>query len=315
MQAQEVYTNDRHRIMRFAPPPDSPGHRLLVSFEHGRNNMAGFEPPRCPNYATRLGMAVMVVQTARRDWYISPHTPALADALDRLTQPYADVTMTGFSMGGYAALLMSRAGRARRIMAVSPQFSIDPQIASFDPTRHEKFAKIGQSMPQPQEWGNPSVHGVLLYDPTIRADRSHAQLISQHFPNLSLIALPFGGHPATGAIADGGKVGKLSILAAEDQPDLQAIRNLHRLSRLKSGKYRLNLARAANRHHKDKAEQELVHIASSDRYPAAVRVNAAIHLVEAQNPKAHILLALLIKQIPYMPNIWIRRIQRAVAGS
>lgn len=301
--------------MQFAPPPGSPGDRLLISFEHGRNNMSGFGPPRCPDYAVRLGMAVMVVQTARRDWYVSPRTPALAAALERLTAPYADVTMTGFSMGGYAALLMSRAGRARRVMVVSPQFSIDPQVAPFDPARHAKFAMIGQPMPQPQEWGNPLVRGILLYDPAIPADRSHARIISRHFPRLSAVALPFGGHPATGAVADGGKVGMLSSIAAGDQPDLRAIRDLHRSSRPRSGKYRLNLARAAMKHHRPRAERELVHLASCDHYPPQVRLNAGIHLIEMQNPKADILLSLLIEQVPDMPNMWIRRIQRAVASS
>lgn len=309
---EEVHRDQRHRILRFPAPPDSLGKRLLVTFEHGRDDMAGFTPARCPAYATRLGMAVLAVQTARRDWYISPQTETLTDALRALTADHDEVFVTGFSMGGYAALAFSAACHATRVMAVSPQYSIDPKVAPFDQPRHAKFRRIRMPMPQPHEIGDTTVTGGLVYDPAISVDCAHAELALRHFPRLEAIRLPYGGHPATSALQDHGSVGSMSSSFADGSANAAAIRVMHRAARRKSLRYRLNLAIAASHRHGARAGEELVKLAQGAGIPVHLRLKAALRLTHMRHPRAENLLSRLLDDCPDAPPIWVERIHRAL---
>lgn len=309
MPAERLHEDARHRITLFRGADG--GRRAVVSFEHGRDQrMRGFEPACCPRFAQRLGIDALVVQTARRDWFVSDRSAALAEALARATSAYAEVAATGFSMGGYAALLYSAACHARRVMAVSPQYCIDPEVAPFDPGRHAKFARIGRPMPPPQTQGDTGVGGLLLYDPAIVADRAHAALIRAGFPNLLPVALPHGGHPATGLIADAGGVGRLAEMVIENRIDSAWIRQAHRAARRDSAPYRLRLAEAALARHQGRARRELRALAA-DAGPR-LRVEAGLLLLEQGDDQAEALLSAVLETRPALPPALLRRLGRAL---
>ncbi len=75
---------------------------------------------------------VVFVVDIRRSWW---NAPGLAEAALDATGGYAraigaeDVVAIGNSMGGFAAIAFAGALGARRAIAFSPQFSIDPEIA------------------------------------------------------------------------------------------------------------------------------------------------------------------------------------------
>lgn len=314
MRAEEVHADGRHRIMRFPAPSGGDKARLLVSFESTPSMREEFSPPRYPRFAERLGMAVLTVQTRRRDWFISPQTVDLATALAGLSKPYQDVTSTGFSMGAYAALMLSRVTRARRVLAVSPQFSLDPRVAPFDQGRHGKFLRIGHNMPQPQEVGDTKVEGALIYDPVIATDRAHAALVAQHFPRLRRIALPYGGHPATGPLADRGQLGRVAELISSDQLDAQMIRQVYRSVRRASPRYQLNLALALSQRHPKRAAPELTRIAAAAFLPPHLRFEAGLRLLELDHPRAPQILHRLLAQTRDPPASWLRRIRMVIGA-
>lgn len=274
--------------------------------------MRGFVPPSCPRFAQRLGLDALVVQTARRDWFVSPRSTALAQALSRGTATHAEVTAIGFSMGGYAALLYSAACRARRVLAISPQYSIDPGVAPFDPGRHEKFARIGQPMPRPEERGDTGIGGLLLYDPGIAADRAHAALIRAAFPGLVATALPHGGHPATGPIGEAGGIGRLAEMVIADRIDPQRVRQMHRAARRASAAYRLRLAEAALRRHPLRAIPALRTLAAEA--PPRLGFEAALLLLEQGCPEAEALLETILDAQPHIPTGLLRRLHKILDG-
>lgn len=310
MQPELLHQDERYRITLFRGSGD--GRRLTVSFEHGRDApVDGFERTSCPNYAKRLGIDAMMVQTARRDWFISPRSPDLSAALRRITSNWPEVVATGFSMGGYAALLYSADCHARRVMAVSPQYCIDPAIAPYDPGRRHKFTAIGQPMPCPEAQGDRTISGLVLYDPMIRPDRLHAGMIARAFPNLALLALPYGGHPATGVIGAVGGIGKIAEMIVENRLDVARVRDLHRKSRQQAGSYRLNLARAALARHPDRAMAELQQLAQDG--PAHIRFEAGLLLLRNGDEQAATLLLTLLEQMPdEPPALWLRRLDNAL---
>lgn len=308
MQAEILHRDARHRITLFR---GSGAGQAVVGFEHGQDKpMQGFLPATCPRFAERLGLDALVVQTTRRDWFISPKSAALARALRQATADYAEVTVTGFSMGGYAALLYSTACHARRAMLVSPQYSIDPQVAPFDPDRHVKFARIGLPMPLPQSQGDTGLGGLLLYDPAIAADRAHAALIRASFPGLVPVALPHGGHPATGVIGSAGGIGQLAAMVIEDRIDPPRIRQMHRAARCDSPLYRLRLAEAALIRHPDRARPELRALAAGP--PSRLAFEAALLLLEQGDASAEALLSSVLAAEPQIPLGLLRRLDRAL---
>lgn len=307
MGAERLHQDRRHRITLFRGAGD--GGRAMVGFEHGRDRaMRGFEPPVCPRFAQRLGIDALVVQTARRDWFVSDRSPALAEALERATRDYDEVVATGFSMGGYAALLYSAACHARRVMAVSPQYSIDPEVAPYDPGRHPKFARIGMTMPRPEDRGARDMTGLLIYDPAIAADRAHAARIGAAFPRLTALPLPHGGHPATGVLAQAGRIGKLAEMLVEDRIDAAAIRRDHREARRKAEPYRLNLAIAALPRHPARALPELRRLARQGS-PRG-RFEAGMAMLDHAEDEAMALLGALLEEGPELPPGLLNRLRR-----
>ena len=307
---ERLHEDARYRVTLFRAGGGG-GQRLVIGFEHGREAADGFEPAACPRYAERLGIDAMVVQSARRDWFISDQSAALSQALRQHTRAWSDVVATGFSMGGYAALLYSADCHARRVMAVSPQYCIDPAIAPFDPGRRHKFAAIGMPMPCPETRGDRSLSGLLIYDPAIRPDRIHAGLIAQAFPGLEPLALPYGGHPATSVIGVAGGIGRVAEMVVEDRLDLSAIRAMHRTNRLRAGSYRLNLARAALPRHPRPAAQELRRLAQTA--PPHLRFEAGLLLLRHGDAQASSLLLNLLEEMPGdPPAAWQRRLDRAL---
>ncbi|RCW82430.1 HEAT repeat domain-containing protein [Paracoccus lutimaris] len=309
MTAQTLHQDDRYRVTLFRG--SGGGARLAVSFDHGRPQMrGGFTKPKYPHFAEQLGIDALTVQTAWRDWFISERSATLAEVLADATRDRAEVICTGFSMGGYGALLYSAACHAKRVLAVSPQYSIDPAVAPFDAKRHQKFARIGRPMPCPQEWGDPQVGGLLLYDPAIAADRAHMQLITRAFPRLMTIALPHGGHPATGVIAAYGGIGRVARMVATDQIDASAIRQLHRRYRRRVANYRLSLASAALPRHPQRAVPELLRLAHET--DPEIRFQAGLTLLEHGHSEATPLLIALLDEFPDAPRSWARRMNLAL---
>ena len=311
MPAERLHEDTRHRVTLF--PGTGEGRRAVVSFEHGHDRrMCGFAPPSCPRFAQQLGIDALVVQTARRDWFVSPGSAALAQALQAATAGYAEVIAIGFSMGGYAALLYSAACHARRVLAVSPQYCIDPAVAPFDPGRQAKFAAIGMAMPLPESRGDTGIGGLLLYDPTIAADCGHAARIRAGFPHLTLVALPHGGHPATGVIASAGGVGQLARMVIADRIDPAAVRQVHRKARRSSPAYRLRLAGAGLARHPDRARQAL-HALARGTDPR-IAFEAALLLLEQGDDAAHELMSAVLDTEPDLPPGLLRRLERALGA-
>ena len=81
MQSICLHEDDRYRITLFRGTGD--GSRLAVSFDHGRGRMQGFEPAEYPNFALRLGIDALRVQTACR----SPSTGSRDRNSDRPHAP------------------------------------------------------------------------------------------------------------------------------------------------------------------------------------------------------------------------------------
>jgi len=167
--------------------------------------------------------------------------PQLREALLEATQGYDKITARGFSMGGYGALLLSRALRLNRVLLVSPQVSVFPDHAPWETRYLVEAAQLDPAWDDLARKPRRGLHGVVLYDPMDAVDRQHAAAIGKLFPRLSMVPLAFGGHPATRVLLEGWKFSKLQqeLLRPRLRPGF--LLRGHKIARRNSPSYRAAL--------------------------------------------------------------------------
>ncbi len=142
-------------------------------------------------FLARHGFETYHVLHASNAWYQYPQMQAaLADVRTRIG-PTRPVITYGSSMGGYAAFRFSGVLQAARVIALSPQYSIDPARVPWE----HRWRRLAASLPM--LWDDLPVHAgaevFLFYDPT-SADRRHAQLMGREI-KAHHVRLPHSGHP------------------------------------------------------------------------------------------------------------------------
>lgn len=220
---------------------------LMVSFDYRMDGKADFSADAHATSFARMGHAQLSIKTRRNDWFINPDTVALEAALPGVAARHDRVQMLGFSMGAYGALRFAKVLRARSLVAVSPQVSVDPGVVSFE--QRYQIAGFDPVLGDLTLLALPELEGLLLVDPFEPADLRHARMVQALFPRLRLVRLNFGGHPAFQIVREGNKSWTLhhAAAAARARPDL--ILAAHRDGRRRSVGYWSRLAVYAQRHH------------------------------------------------------------------
>ena len=253
--ATTIFDGDHLRAMHCARGHD----RLIVTFDFRTPGKSGFSPANPSSRFDAAGFDQIMLRTARNDWFVNADTARCETALARAARGYAAVHTLGWSMGGYGALRFARALGASRITVVSPQVSVHPDIVPFDRRYRAEAAGFDRRAGDLAIRATPDATGAVLYDPMIRGDRLNAAMIGALFPGLARIALPFGGHPATGTLRDGGRAWVVQKCALAGATDAPAIRRAHRAARRASAGYWTRLARRAGPRRPALAERALDH--------------------------------------------------------
>jgi len=174
-------------------------------------------------------------------WYQHDEMRDVAPLLKQWSSQFEHVTSYGSSMGGYAALVLGAACGASRGLALSPQFSVDPEIVPFEKRWALDVAQIrfGPAIGLPTL---PTQH--IAYDPRDAADARHAALFAAKGETIK-IRVPWGGHPVGAAINETGLLGTLleRVAAGQmSQSDARIFERELRNHRRQSGQFLTTLA-------------------------------------------------------------------------
>ena len=179
--------------------PDLDG-ALVVSFDNLATIDEGW--PRGPWAWKRLepmGHAVLGVQSHAKDWFRQPTAPTLLRGLEErgFFRRFRRVVLTGASMGGFAALNFAPLIPEARVLAFSPQTTMNKAIAPYE-------ARFPFAVKRSNWEGMPFLdaaaavpyirRAVVVYDPMVSEDRAHAARLAG--PNVQLLRLPFATHEA-----------------------------------------------------------------------------------------------------------------------
>jgi len=184
------------------------GDALIVSFDNLATIDEGW--PRAPWAWKRLeplGHSVLGVQSHAKDWFRQPTAPALLRGLEErgFFRRFRRVVLTGASMGGFAALNFAPLIPEARVLAFSPQSTMNKAIAPFEqrfPFAVRKsnwegapFLDAAAAVPYIRR-------AVVAYDPFVPEDRAHSARLAG--PNVQLLAIPFTTHEAIRVVLKSG---------------------------------------------------------------------------------------------------------------
>lgn len=236
-----VFDGERLRAVLFPGRSD----RLIVTFDHRRADRAGFAPDTHSTSFARQGFSQLSIKTAANDWFVNRDTEALERALERVAADHERVQALGYSMGGYGALRFARALRARQVVAVSPQASIDPALVPWDPRYRAEGRGWDGALGDLGPRAVPRLSGLVVLDPFVRRDLRHAGMIQGLFPGLRLARLGFGGHPAIRTLRAAGTPWVVRREAGQRRASGPAILRAHRAARRLSAGWWTRLAASA----------------------------------------------------------------------
>ncbi|AZV76752.1 hypothetical protein EBB79_01815 [Parasedimentitalea marina] len=149
--------------------------------------------PRCE----AMGYSILGVQSHQKDWYRTAEpSEQIADLqANGYFDRFKNIVFTGTSMGGFAALCFAGLVPKARVLAFSPQSTLNRDIAPFEkryPYPHRKFDWVSPDYLDASQHVGDISSGHIFFDPKVREDKLHAdRLIS---PSLTQVRIPFAGH-------------------------------------------------------------------------------------------------------------------------
>ncbi len=188
----------------FAPQSDT----LIVSFD----NLATLDHPlpRKPwiyNQVTALGYSILGVQSERKDWFRKTDAPDLLKSLadTGFFDSFEQIIFAGASMGGFAAINYAPLVPRARVLALSPQSTMNTVIAPFE----RRFTWAVRN----SDWTDPIYldaadaipdveHATIVYDPFVDEDKRHAERLIG--PNVQMIPIAHSTHEAVRTVMKSG---------------------------------------------------------------------------------------------------------------
>ncbi len=239
---QDLYRTD-NVVVRSIPASDTT--RWVVTFDHYSIGH-GFERSGFGEaFLQAVGLSAIHVMGVREDWYQYPEMPKAMEAVRKAVAGADRVLTYGSSMGGYAAIRFADAAGAHAVLAISPQYSIDPAKAPFEDRWLQDSRRIAW-LPEIDGPISCSVRPVVVFDPTGNDGRHAARIAG----DIAFQPLPLRhvAHPATTFLAEAGLLQPLLFETLSGEIDIADVRQRTRRLRKTSGVYVSTLAAAQPPH-------------------------------------------------------------------
>ena len=144
---------------------------------------------------------VIGIMPKQKSWFPESSMRQMFAAIKDLIAPFKTRIGYGGSMGGYAAIKYSNLLDLKRVVALVPQYSINPDDVE-DPRYNMFFhAELNANMQiQPQDVSAEREY-IVVYDPYCPEDRAQYVKLEQVLPHIHTLNLPFTGHDAIAVLA------------------------------------------------------------------------------------------------------------------
>jgi pimeloyl-ACP methyl ester carboxylesterase len=240
-----VYERDGNKVY-FVP---GEGSRAIVCFPNRRQGASltrdsGF----AESFLTSRGIPGFYLHRAYNDWFQSADMMEMIVAIREAAAPFDELITYGSSMGGYGALRYASALGAKRAVAISPQYSIDPKKVPWEKRWRDEAALITfHHDDMTGAWNGADAY--VIYDP-VHADGRHVRQLETFGP-IHRLPLPGSNHPSGWALNEMGVMQQTALNLFEGRSERSELRRLFHAYRRKSAFYYHSLSRRAvhYRHH------------------------------------------------------------------
>ena len=169
---------------------------LLVTFEthEGISASSAKAQPLGWGIAGALGWSHLCLVSDGDTWFRDPAVYGYFDRLvdDGFFEDFEQVIFYGAGPCGYAAAAFSVAAPGARVVALSPQATLDPRVTEWDDRyRHMRRTSFSDRYGYAPEMLDAAAEAFILYDPEISLDAMHAALFTR--PNVTLFRMRFMG--------------------------------------------------------------------------------------------------------------------------
>jgi hypothetical protein len=191
----------------------------LVTFEslaRGPNR-----PPFGSRFAAKYGLNALHIIPAGDDWYQYPDLDDCLAAVAARTAPGA--TVSGASMGAFAATTYADALGAAKVIAIAPQYTIERGAAPFEKRWANQAARITFRPDHAQV--AQGCHHYIFYD-NKTPDGRHADLIAAAAAKATLVHVEGGGHTVAVVLAEAGCLSSLTRAIIAGEPSAEELQTL-----------------------------------------------------------------------------------------
>lgn len=191
-------------IRVFARLFDKSSQVLVITFT-GRAANPPVEKGFGESYLLKREISAVHFISKDNHWWQTPEPAIAIEELRKrgLIGGNQSITLYGSSMGGYAALILSKLIKPRRIVAFSPQYSIDEKRVPFERRWRSHAAKLSFDHDDMASGIDHRAEIKVVYDPFFQPDHQHVKLIEGHRP-VDHVPLCFAGHNTARALEEVG---------------------------------------------------------------------------------------------------------------
>lgn len=194
---KQIVFEDEHIRAIFMPGPSS---ELIFSFGDLITRAKGLSINAEKSLA-KFEFNVLGIMPKHKSWFPKSSMWNMLEAIAELIAPFQQRIAYGGSMGGYAAIKYSNLLNVQRVVAMVPQYSIDPE--DVEDARYNMFyqPELNEGMRIEAEDVSPEREYILVYDPYCTEDRVHYLKLEAVLPQHHVLHLPFTGHDAIAVLA------------------------------------------------------------------------------------------------------------------
>jgi hypothetical protein len=227
MAAEIIHDGIHYRVV-YQRVSDDP--LTVVYFESLLAEPSRETPPTAQDFFVRRGVNFIGIKAARNDWY---QQDEILEAIAAVRAATAGARLVGYggSMGGYAVINFGHDLGLATLLAICPQFSIQPEKVPFERRwldeaagitfRHDRIDKL----PRLQR-------GFVMFDP-LTDDRLHVAAILAHH-DLTPLPLWFTGHEQLRVLTQTGISAPIILGLLRGQMDAPGVVRLVRSARSNS---------------------------------------------------------------------------------
>lgn len=191
-------------------------------------------------YFTPRRISALLVTVADNHGFLNDDAEAMIAPVLEATRGFRSVVLYGSSMGAFAAIMLSTALRADRIIAIAPRYTGD---WVNDVQRRANAAPTGEARRLTARMVaglRPDASLFAIYDPTVAIDRHAAEAALARSRNPQRLLLPFAGHPPGRFLVDAKLLSGVIAGAIRGELDTGAVRRAARAARATVPAYWMN---------------------------------------------------------------------------